>query len=127
MASLQLVRKRLIAVEEQFPGQGDEIRSLSEEDSSDIVKGGPRLEEPLEEPISEEMRPRRIGSVAVESREQGGTQQGRARSTVAWGQVVLRLVTHGTAHIHDFCPFIYDPIRTNPLTVAQYNEQEFDP
>ena len=30
-----------------------------------------------------------------------------------------------TTHIHYLCPFIYDPIRTNPLTVAQHNEQEF--
>ena len=28
-------------------------------------------------------------------------------------------------HIHILRPFIYDPIRTNPLTVAQHNEQEF--
>ena len=30
-----------------------------------------------------------------------------------------------TTHIHNLRPFIYDPIRTNPLTVAQHNEQEF--
>jgi hypothetical protein len=30
-----------------------------------------------------------------------------------------------TTHIHNLDPFIYDPIRTNPLTVAQHNEQEF--
>jgi hypothetical protein len=30
-----------------------------------------------------------------------------------------------TSHIHNLRPFIYDPIRTNPLTVAQHNEQEF--
>ncbi len=29
-----------------------------------------------------------------------------------------------TTHIHNLRPFIYDPIRTNPLTIAQYNEQE---
>ena len=28
-------------------------------------------------------------------------------------------------HIHNLRPFIYDPIRINPLTVAQHNEQEF--
>jgi len=28
-----------------------------------------------------------------------------------------------TAHIHNLRPFIYDPIRTNPLAVAQQNEQ----
>ena len=30
-----------------------------------------------------------------------------------------------TTHIHNLRPLIYDPIRTNPLTVAQHNEQEF--
>jgi len=30
-----------------------------------------------------------------------------------------------TIHIHNLRPFIYDPLRTNPLTVAQYDEQEF--
>jgi hypothetical protein len=30
-----------------------------------------------------------------------------------------------TTHIHNLRPFIYDPIHTNPLTVAQHNEQEF--
>jgi hypothetical protein len=30
-----------------------------------------------------------------------------------------------TTHMHNLRPFIYDPIRTNPLTVAQHNEQEF--
>ena len=30
-----------------------------------------------------------------------------------------------TIHIHNLRPFIYDPLRTNPLTVAQHNEQEF--
>ena len=30
-----------------------------------------------------------------------------------------------TTHIHNLRPFIYDPIRTNPWTVAQHNEQEF--
>ena len=30
-----------------------------------------------------------------------------------------------TTHIQNLRPFIYDPIRTNPLTVAQHNEQEF--
>jgi len=30
-----------------------------------------------------------------------------------------------TTHIHNLRPFIYNPIRTNPLTVAQHNEQEF--
>jgi hypothetical protein len=30
-----------------------------------------------------------------------------------------------TTYIHNLRPFIYDPIRTNPLTVAQRNEQEF--
>ena len=30
-----------------------------------------------------------------------------------------------TTHIHNLRPFIYDLIRTNPLTVAQHNEQEF--
>ena len=30
-----------------------------------------------------------------------------------------------TMHIHNLRPLIYDPIRTNPLTVAQHNEQEF--
>jgi hypothetical protein len=30
-----------------------------------------------------------------------------------------------TAHIHNLRPFIYDPIRTNPLTITQHNEQEF--
>ena len=30
-----------------------------------------------------------------------------------------------TTHIHNLRPFIYDPIRTNPLTVDQHNEQEF--
>ena len=30
-----------------------------------------------------------------------------------------------TTHIHNLRLFIYDPIRTNPLTVAQHNEQEF--
>jgi hypothetical protein len=32
-----------------------------------------------------------------------------------------RIITH----IHNVRPFIYDPIRTNPLTAAQHNEQEF--
>ena len=30
-----------------------------------------------------------------------------------------------TTHNHNLRPFIYEPIRTNPLTVAQHNEQEF--
>ena len=30
-----------------------------------------------------------------------------------------------TTNIHNLHPFIYDPIRTNPLIVAQRNEQEF--
>jgi hypothetical protein len=30
-----------------------------------------------------------------------------------------------TTHIHNLRPFIYDPIRTDPLTVAPHNEQEF--
>ena len=30
-----------------------------------------------------------------------------------------------TTHIHNLRPFICDPIRTNPLTVAQHNEHEF--
>jgi hypothetical protein len=30
-----------------------------------------------------------------------------------------------TTHIHILRPFIYDPIRTNPPTVAQHNEQDF--
>ena len=30
-----------------------------------------------------------------------------------------------TTHIHNLRPLIYDPIRTNPLSVAQHNEQEF--
>ncbi len=29
-----------------------------------------------------------------------------------------------TTHIHNLRPFIYDPIRTDPLTVAQHNEKE---
>jgi len=27
-----------------------------------------------------------------------------------------------TTHIHNLRPFIYDPIRTNPMTVAQHND-----
>ena len=30
-----------------------------------------------------------------------------------------------TTHIHNLRPFNYDPARTSPLLVAQYNEQEF--
>jgi hypothetical protein len=30
-----------------------------------------------------------------------------------------------TTNIHNLRRFIYDPIRTNPLTVAQHNEHEF--
>ncbi len=30
-----------------------------------------------------------------------------------------------TTHIHYLRPFNWDPIRTNPLTVAQQNEQDF--
>jgi len=32
-----------------------------------------------------------------------------------------RIVTH----VHNLRPFIYDPDRTSPLSVAQQNEQEF--
>ena len=28
-------------------------------------------------------------------------------------------------HVHNLRPFIYDPVRTSPLSVAQQNEQEF--
>ena len=44
------------------------IRSLSEENSSDIVRGGPRAEEPLGEPASDEMLSRRVDAVTTESR-----------------------------------------------------------
>jgi hypothetical protein len=30
-----------------------------------------------------------------------------------------------STHIRNHRPSIYDPIRTNPLTVAQHNEKEF--
>ena len=33
-----------------------------------------------------------------------------------------RIVTHA----HNLRPFIYDPDRTSPLSVAQQNEQEFE-
>ena len=54
--------------------------------SSDIVRSGPRAEPPLAVPVSKAMVPIVAVTVAAESREQGGTQQGRVRTPVVWGQ-----------------------------------------
>ena len=56
------------------------------EGSSDIVRSGPRAEQPLAEPVSDAMVPIVAVNVAAESREQGGTQQERVRTQVVWGQ-----------------------------------------
>ena len=56
------------------------------EGSSDIVESGPRAEPPLAVPVSDAMVPIVAVNVAAESREQGGTQQGRVRTQVVWGQ-----------------------------------------
>ena len=54
--------------------------------SADIVESGPRAEPPRAVPVSDAMVPIVAVNVAAESREQGGTQQGRIRIPLVWGQ-----------------------------------------
>lgn len=67
--------------ETTFGTERDGIWSLSENDSSDIVRSGPRAEEPFGEPASYKMLSRKVDAVATESRDQG-----RVRTQIVWGQ-----------------------------------------
>ncbi len=54
--------------------------------SSGIVRNGPRADIPHGKPVSDMRLPQLVSTVAAEPGEQGGTQQGRVRAPIVWGQ-----------------------------------------
>ena len=82
------------------------IRLLSEDDNSEIVSCGPGAEEPIGEPATVDMFTPRVGAIATESKEQGGTHQGRSRTKVMWGQGIRHPLAASTQQALDSSPTI---------------------
>ena len=83
-----------------------QLRLLSEDDNSEIVSCGPGEEEPLGELATVDMFTPRVGAIATESKEQGGTHQGRSRTPVMWGRGIRHPLAASTQQAIDSSPTI---------------------
>jgi hypothetical protein len=77
-----------------------EAQSISVEDSSGIVRSGPRADIPHGEPVSDIRLPLLVNTVVAEYSARASTQQGRVRTPIVWGQgIPLRPSMSSTVHL----------------------------